>query len=166
MLFDEERADFGVLLDTLARHGVEFIVVGGLAAVVQGAPIFTSDLDIVHRRTPDNIAHLLAALRELQAVYRARLPERIEPTASHLESAGHQLLSTRAGRIDVLGTVDGHDHDALTPDTVLAEFRSIRFRTLTLERVIALKTAAGRDKDKAVLPVLRRTLELRRERGG
>ena len=56
------------LLGVLARHQVDFIVVGGVAAVIQGAPVNTFDLDVVHARTPDNIERLLGALRELDAV--------------------------------------------------------------------------------------------------
>lgn len=72
------------LLGVLARHQVDFIVVGGVAAVIQGAPVNTFDLDVVHARTPDNIERLLGALRELDAVYRIDLKRRLSPTASHL----------------------------------------------------------------------------------
>ncbi len=51
-------------LDVLARHGVEFVVVGGVAAVLAGAPISTFDLDIVPARSPANLARLLSALTE------------------------------------------------------------------------------------------------------
>ncbi len=51
-------ADLPALLATLCDAGVEFIIVGGAAAVIQGAPITTNDLDIVHRRTPENVARL------------------------------------------------------------------------------------------------------------
>jgi hypothetical protein len=58
------------LLGVLARHRVDFIVVGGIAAVTQRAPVNTFELDVVHARTPGNIERLLGALRELDAVYR------------------------------------------------------------------------------------------------
>ena len=51
--------NFEQALALLARHGVEFIIVGGVAAVAHGAPIVTLDLDVVHRRTPDNVQRLL-----------------------------------------------------------------------------------------------------------
>jgi hypothetical protein len=73
---------FAEILATLVRERVEFIVVGGAAAVLQGAPITTQDIDIVHRRTPDNAERLAAALELLDAVartaarkaHRAKLP--------------------------------------------------------------------------------------------
>lgn len=60
------------ILRVLSAHEVEFIVVGGVSAVLHGAPVTTFDLDIVHRRTPENIDRLLAALRELDAILRSR----------------------------------------------------------------------------------------------
>jgi hypothetical protein len=54
-----KAADLPALLASLCDSGVEFIVVGGVAAVLQGVPITTTDLDIVHRRTPENVARLL-----------------------------------------------------------------------------------------------------------
>lgn len=55
------------LLRLLMRHRVDFIVVGGVAAVAQGAPVNTFDLDLVHSRAPENIERLLGALRERDA---------------------------------------------------------------------------------------------------
>ena len=50
------------LLARLAASGTEFLLVGGLAAVSQGAPLTTTDVDVVHRREPDNVARLLVFL--------------------------------------------------------------------------------------------------------
>jgi hypothetical protein len=58
------------ILRTLARHRVDFIVVGMTAAVLQGAPAFTFDLDIVYRIAEDNVQGLLNALGELEAEFR------------------------------------------------------------------------------------------------
>jgi hypothetical protein len=54
----------------LIRPEVEFVVVGGAAAVINGAPVATFDLDILHRRTPENVRRLVAALTELDATFR------------------------------------------------------------------------------------------------
>ena len=83
---------------------MEFIIVGGVAALLQGAPINTIDLDIVYARSPANVDRALAALEELGAVYRDD-GRRLSPTRSHLESPGHKLLETRHGPLDLLGTV-------------------------------------------------------------
>ena len=150
------------ILRTLVRHGVEFIVVGGMAAALLGAPIFTLDLDVVHSRTPQNVERLLAALAELDAVYRTDPSRRSSPKASHLEGPGHQLLQTKFGVLDVIGTIEEDAaYDDLLPDTVLAEVAGVEARILTLERLIRIKEKLDRPKDKAMLLVLRATLEER-----
>ena len=58
------RTRIADLLATLVRHDVQFIVVGGVAAIVQGAPITTFDLDVVYARTPENLANLERALED------------------------------------------------------------------------------------------------------
>lgn len=66
------RSDFLAILKILAAHEVEFIVVGGVSAVLQGAPIATFGLDLVHSREPRNIARLIEALKELGAYEQKR----------------------------------------------------------------------------------------------
>jgi len=153
-----ESARYLPLLRVLAEHEVEFILVGGLAAVLQGAPIVTGDLDIVHRRTPENVARLLAALAELEAVYRID-PRRLKPTDAHLSGPGHALLSTKFCDLDVLGTifVDTR-YEGLTDDVLELELGDITIQVLGLERLIQSKEHTGRGKDLAVLPALRATL--------
>jgi hypothetical protein len=63
------KSDFLTILRTLVRHRVEFIIVGGVAAVLQGVPITTFDLDLVHRRESGNIDRLLKALETLEACF-------------------------------------------------------------------------------------------------
>ena len=62
--------DFFKILQILAEHEVDFIVVGGICAVLHGAPVSTFDLDIVHSRAPENIRHLILALNQMDACYR------------------------------------------------------------------------------------------------
>jgi hypothetical protein len=154
------------LLRLLAEHRVEFVVVGGIAAVLQGAPIATFDLDIVHRRSPENIERLLAVLREIGARYRGQGDRRLVPDASMLGTPGHHLLMTDSGPLDLLGTIgSGRDYDALlsSASTVTLE-ESLAIQLLDLPTVISTKEEANRDKDRAVLAVLRRTLEEKNRR--
>ncbi len=157
--------DFGILLDELTAHGVDFIVVGGVGAVFLGAPITTFDLDIVHSRTPENVRRLLVVLGKLGATYREQPSRRLSPTASDLAGPGHHLLMTRAGPLDLLGAVTGERaYEELLPHTVeLSLSPNARLRVLDLPTLIALKEELGREKDMAMLAVLRRTLQ---ERGG
>ena len=59
------KPDFLAILKTLAEYKVDFIVVGGVCAVLHGAPVSTFDLGLVHSRTPDNIDRLMSALESL-----------------------------------------------------------------------------------------------------
>jgi hypothetical protein len=150
-------------LRILNKHAVDYILVGGVASSVRGAIYNTRDLDVVHSRTPENIGRLLAALRELNARYIFR-PEFV-PNQSHLASPGQQLLSTDLGRIDVLGKIGpGWDYAELLGHSSDIELvPGVTARVLDLETIIASKEASGGEKDLAVLPLLRRTLqELRR----
>jgi hypothetical protein len=144
---------------------VEFLIVGGVAAVLQGAPINTFDLDVVHSTAPANVSRALAALEELDAIYRAQPDLRLRPTTSHLSSAGHQLLLTRLGPLDLLGSIgNGRTYsDLLVHTTELKAGPSLSVRVLDLETQIAVKEEVGGEKDRAVLPILRRTLEERRK---
>jgi predicted nucleotidyltransferase len=152
------RVDFSEILRVLHRHEVEFVTVGGLAAVFNGAPVTTVDVDILHRRTPENVARLLSALRELEAVYRQD-PRNTAPGESHLLGPGHQLLRTKHGDLDVLGTIDDTVvYDDVLGHTIEVEISDFRVLALDLERVIQAKEFAGRPKDLATLPVLRATL--------
>jgi hypothetical protein len=149
-------------LEVLARHHVDFVVVGGVAAVLEGAPISTFDLDIVHDRSPENVARLLSALADLDARYRDLTGRVLRPEARGLEGEGHHLLLTRCGPLDVLGRIGhGHDYQDLIADATMRRLGEIAIRVLGLEALIRTKLEAGRDKDRAVLAILRRTLEER-----
>ena len=152
--------DFFAILETLSKYEVEFILVGGRCAVIHGAPVVTTDVDVVHRRTPPNIERLLLALSELDAHYRYH-PSRIAPNHTHLEGPGHQLLKTKHGNLDVLGSIDqGRDYDSLLEGVQMIEIEGRAYKILHLQELIEIKRRAGRDKDRAVLPLLENTLRL------
>ena len=154
------RARFAEILRLLAENDVEFIVVGMAAGILHGAPVTTVDLDLVHCRSRENVERLLRVLSELDATYRHD-PRRLRPGESHLVGPGHQLLTTRHGDLDCLGTIDqDRGYEQLLPLTVemtLGEGRTVR--VLTLAALIESKERAGRPKDLAALPVLRATLD-------
>ena len=103
-----KATDLPALLAKLCDAGVEFIIVGGAACVIQGAPITTNDLDIVHRRTPENIERLLELLLQLDATMRYDFANRaLRPTAELLAGKGHLNLSTSLGPLDPLCELDG-----------------------------------------------------------
>lgn len=136
-------------------------MVGGVSAALQGAPISTFDLDIVHSRKAGNVSRLLSALERLDAYYRMHPERKLKPGLTHLSSAGHQLLMTRFGPLDLLGTIGrGLRYEELLEHAVQMQVgRNLRVSVLKLEKLIEVKEALAGDKDKAVLPILRRTLE-------
>lgn len=155
------KPDFLAILRTLAKHQVDFVVVGGVCAVLHGAPVATFDLDLVHSRAPGNLTRLLTALEALDAYYRGQGERRIKPDLSHLATPGHQLLMTSAGPLDLLGEIGrGRGYDELIRRTTQIQIGdNLTVFLLDLDLLITTKEEIARDKDKAVLAVLRRTLE-------
>jgi len=156
-------ADLPALFAKLCDAGVEFIIVGGASAVLQGAPITTNDLDIVHRRTPENVARLLEVLLQLDATMRYDFAHRgLRPTAEMLAGRGQINLSTSLGPIDPLCELDaGQGYDELLAHSQFMSDGERVLRVLDLPTLIAVKTKAGRPKDRVVLPILIATLQER-----
>ena len=155
--------DFQEVLRILSTHKVDFIVVGGISAALHGAPHQGLDLDIVHSHDPGNVARLLGALEELDAEYRPSGKRQLKPAESDLASKGHQLLITRFGPVDILGTIgSGLSYEDLLPHTSeMFVTETLTARILNLETLIEIKERLGTDKDRAALPILKRTLEER-----
>jgi hypothetical protein len=150
-------------LGALIEAGIEFVVVGGTAAVLLGAPIVTEDLDIVHRRTEANVDRLLAYLKHHDGYHRFDLAQRrLAPTREMLLGRGHINLQTDLGKLDLLCELGaGEGYDEILPDTILLP----PVRVLDLPRLIRVKAAANRPKDRVVLPILIATLDERLRRG-
>lgn len=153
-------------LRALRENQVEFILVGGLAAVLNGAPIQTYDVDLVYSREPANIERLLAVLALMDAIFRIQPERRLRPTASHLAASGHLNLLTRYGPLDLLATI-GQDlayDDLLSHSAEMDIGEGLRIPVLDLETLIAIKEQLGGEKDVAMLPILRQTLIEARKR--
>ena len=157
-----DSPSLSTLLATLVANDIELVVVGLLAAVAQGAPVTTHDLDIVPRRSPENIAKLVRVLvDDLDA--RCRGHDRIlRPTAEILAGTGPSLLQTKLGPLDVLGAIEGgRDYDVLLPSSHLIELAGHSVRVLDLATIIELERGSTRQKDQLVLPILEETLRRR-----
>lgn len=153
--------DLGRLLAVLRDHRVEFLLVGGAAAALQGAPVLTQDVDILYHLSEENVVRLKRALDELNAVARDD-PRQLRFDESHLRTRGHKLATTDAGPVDVLGTInDDKTYGDLLPFTEELEVLGHPVRVLSLERLVELKRELGRPKDLAMLPVLEATLRER-----
>jgi len=160
-------ASLSEVLEGLLEAGVDFILVGGLAAVIQGAPVTTMDVDIVHSQAPQNIDRLLVFLRNVDAVQRRMDDKMIEPKGRDLSGKGHVLLTTRIGPVDILAAIEGgRSYQDLLAHTVEIDFRGYTLRVLDLKTLIELKKTSKDPKDKQRLPVLEETLrQLEKEYG-
>ncbi|MEO5719987.1 MAG: hypothetical protein ABIR71_00775 [Chthoniobacterales bacterium] len=141
--------DFDKLLPALVHGGVEFILVGGVAAVVHGAARVTYDVDLVYARSPANCERMVDALRPFAPYLRDAppgLPFAWEPR--RLRHGLNFTLTTAAGDVDLLGEIiGGGTYEQLLPHTSEIEAFAVRFRCVTLPKLIDLKRAAGRPKD-------------------
>jgi hypothetical protein len=139
------------ILAVLARHEVTYILIGGLAATLHGAAYVTVDLDITPSPDAANLERLSAALAELEARVRVGA------------SSEHEHLSTNAGDLDICLTPAGTaGYDDLRRDAVRIMLAGNEVAVASLADVVRSKEAAGRDKDRLALPMLRRLLEEQR----
>ncbi len=223
-MVERRPTDYLGLIGVLVRNGANFIVVGGVAAIVEGAPITTLDLDIVFDRDPRNVERLAAALREVNARYRDLGGREIVPDVSRLANSNHNLhLRVRAeitsafripsaphlrlelnreilnvaratprillnpsnqicgtsgrakrevifartltdcGPLDVLGeNGDCESYGSLKKHSSARVVGDFEIFVLGLATIIETKEFVNSAKDRAVLPVLRKTLELKR----
>jgi len=171
--FNPER-----LVDTLARHGVQYVLVGGMGAQLHGATRTTTDLDCLPLFEAENTRRLAAAMRELHARLRAEGlsdAESIQLT-SHLPSPEffqHGEISnwmTDAGPLDVLHDMpdrEGHrlGYEQLIGRTSEAVHAGVTVRLAALDDIVASKEYANRDKDHEALPELYALQEQQRGEG-
>ena len=157
--------DFPALLRALADAQVEYIVVGGAAATAHGAARLTLDLDVVYRRTTDNIARVAASLSGHHPYLRGApsgLPFRWDTQT--IQRGLNFTLITDLGAIDFLGEIaGGGGYEALLPHTETLTVFGVDCHCLSLEHLIVVKRAAGRPKDLDALAELEAILEERRD---
>jgi len=154
---------FREILEVLNKHEVEYIVVGGVAAVIQGVPITTFDIDTLVRINNDNANRLVNALEDLDARYREH-QSTIRPTREDILAGGHLLLLTRAGPLDVLGFIgDNKRYEDLIRVSSEVAMTVGTFRVLDLEELIRQRKATNRPKDRAVLDLLEEVMRRRND---
>jgi hypothetical protein len=155
------------IVERLQDGGVEFIVVGGVSAILQGASVNTMDLDLCYRRTAENIRRLVAALAPLQPRPRgfpADLPFVFDERT--LQFGSNFTLDVGPESLDLLGEMSAlGGYEQVLGGALDAVIGNRTVKTLSLEQLIATKTAAGRTKDLAALPELQATLERKRQQG-
>lgn len=141
--------EYLALLDALLDDGVEFIIIGGVAAAYHGAVRATYDIDVVYERSDANLARIVRALRPLAPSLRGAppgLPFIFDERT--LRNGLNFTFTTAKGDLDLLGEVTGGGgYAALLPHSTVAEIAGRRCRIVDLDTLIRLKRAAGRAKD-------------------
>jgi hypothetical protein len=155
--------DFSGLIRLLSDAGVECIIVGGVAASLLGSARTTVDLDVVYRRTEDNLRRLVSALAPIHPYLRGA--PRGLPFTFDVDTARRGFnftLTTDLGALDLLGEITGGGgYDDLLDESLASEELGASMRCVSLERLVATKRAAGRPKDLVALSELEALLEER-----
>lgn len=156
----EAELDAASLLAALHDGGVEFIIVGGLAVGAHGYPRATKDIDIVPGPSTDNLRRLAAVLADLEYEIvgsdEFEADELVQPDLEGLLGGGSWVLRTRFGRLDILRHLEPEiEFDELASDSISDEVFGQEVRFCGYRHLVAMKEAAGRDRDLVDLARLR-----------
>lgn len=160
-----EEADRGPLrarevFGALHEGGVEFVLIGGWAVNAHGYERPTRDVDITPNPDRENLKRLAAVLAELDArvagMEEFADPKLPEPDADGLALGGNFVLTTRLGGVDIMQLVSPDlTYDDLALDALEAEVFGVPIRFCSYEKLVAMKTAAGRESDRIDLANLK-----------
>src|SRR4051794_32799350 len=152
-----ESFDPAAVLRVLHAHGVDFVIIGGLAVIAHGHLRATADVDIILRPERSNLESLAAALADLDAALAgvdAHLPG-IELDAGTLAEGANFTLTTRFGELDVIQDVPGaRAFEDLQRSAVATTLDDVPVRVVGLPDLLALKRASDRPRDREDVRVL------------
>jgi len=155
------------IVRVLAKHRVRYVLIGALAARLQGFPRLTADADITPQNERDNLARLARALRELDArVYTESVPEGLafDCSAATLERAEIWNLVTAAGRLDIAFRPSGTDgYDDLSKGAIHFDVFGVDLQAARLEDILRSKKASDRPQDRQDVVVIQEMLRRRSE---
>jgi len=155
------------LLRQLVDGGVDFVVIGGIAAVARGSAQFTQDLDVSYAPDQENLDRLGRVLVSLDARLRGVADDvPFIPDGRTLKRTRVLTLETPIGLIDLLAQPDGApDYERLRERATREVIGGVEVRVASLDDLIAMKKAAGRPKDLVAVEELEAIQRLQRERG-
>ena len=153
--------DLAQIIPPLVNAGIDFILIGGKAAILHGSARVTFDTDIVYERTKANFERIAEFLKPYEPYLRgapAGLPFKLDvPT---LRNGLNFTLTTKLGDLDILGeVVGGGNYRDLLPHTIDVEAFGVKFKCVDLPTLIKLKRSAGRPKDLESIAELEALLE-------
>lgn len=150
------------LVRTLAKHRVQYVMIGAMAARLYGFPRMTADADITPARDRENLRRLATALKELEArVYTEGIPDGLEFDISDrtLARANVWNLVTSAGRLDIVFAPSGTEgYDDLAAHAVVFRAFGTRIEAARLEDILRSKEAADRPHDRQDAQIIREML--------
>ncbi|HEX6752126.1 MAG TPA: hypothetical protein VF093_00870 [Solirubrobacterales bacterium] len=141
------------LLGPLVRHGVDFVLIGGMAGVSHGSNYPSFDLDVLYARDRANIGRLVAALEEIGVRLRgapADLPFVLDERT--IENGANFTFITPYGDFDVLADAAGMPpYEDLRSEALEQKVSGIPVKIASLDHLIAMKRAANRPKDQLMV---------------
>jgi predicted nucleotidyltransferase len=141
------------ILAALLRHGVDFVLIGGLAGLAHGSSYPTYDLDVAYSRDAGNLERLTSALRELDVTLRgapSELPFQLD--ARSLANGANFTFETKYGWFDILADVAGiSSYEQLLAEARTVSVEGSEVRVASIDHLIAMKRASNRTKDKLML---------------
>lgn len=143
------------ILDALVEHGVDFVIVGGLAAQTHGNTRMTNDVDLIPRPEPSNLSRLASTLRALDARVLNPGHEGTEIDATMLPRATIWQFATPHGGVDVLHDAPGAaPYEELRERALVISLGRSRVAVAGLDDLIRMKLARGRPVDRADVAAL------------
>ncbi len=141
------------ILQTVQRHGVDFVLVGGMAGIAQGSSYPSFDVDLAYARDGSNLSRLVEALTEIGVSLRNAPPELpFQLDARTLENGSNFTFATKFGDLDVLGDLKGiRSYAELRESAELKVVAGVEVRVASIDHLIAMKRAANRTKDKLMV---------------
>ena len=148
--------DFETVVRRLNEHRVEFVLIGGMAAMAHGVTLVTFDIGVCCSFQSENLFNLQKALADVHPVHRMtpqKLPLEIKP--ENVGRLRNLYLDTDIGAIDCLSEVAGlGDYAAVAPLSIELDLPSGRFRVLSIDALIRAKQAINRTQDKIAIAQL------------